>query len=225
VLKVSRAAYYDWSNQRLSARAQADVRLTTRIAAIHARSRNTYCAPRVHAERLACGEHHGRQRIARLLRLADIKGRYPRRFRTTVSDPFTALPDLVQRNFTPTRPDELWVGDITYIRTWQGWLYLAAILDCYSRRVVGWSMADHLRTELPLDALPHGRGPAPPSWDPYPPHRSRLSARAQGVHATRVVRDCLDNNSSSASPGVRQSRVLRGRALSVAATASRCSRV
>jgi putative transposase len=154
VLKVSRAAYYDWSDHPLSARAHADVRLTTRIAAIHARSRSTYGAPRVHAELLACGEHHGRKRIARLMRLAEIKGRYPRRFRrTTVSDPFTQLPDLVQRNFAPTRPDELWVGDITYIRTWEGWLYLATIIDCYSRRVVGWSMADHLRTELPLDAL------------------------------------------------------------------------
>ena len=154
VLKVSRAAYYDWSDQPLSDRAQADVQLTARIAAIHARSRHTYGAPRVHAELHACGERLGRKRVARLMRLAGIKGRYPRRYRrTTIGDPFTTLPDLVQRDFAPTRPDELWVADITYIRTWEGRLYLAAILDCYSRKVVGWAMADHLRTELPLDAL------------------------------------------------------------------------
>ena len=154
VLKVSRAAYYHWSIYPLSARARADLALSERIAAIHARSRQTYGAPRVHAELQACGDLHGRKRVARLMRRAGLAGRFPRRYRrTTIGDPFTVLPDLVQRDFTPTRPDQLWVGDITYVRTWEGWLYLATILDCFSRRVVGWSMADHLRTELPLNAL------------------------------------------------------------------------
>jgi transposase InsO family protein len=154
VLKVSRAAYYDWYDHPLSGQAQANTRLTERIAAIHARSRETYGSPRIHAELQACGELHGRKRVARLMRLAGIVGRHPRRYRrTTVSDPLTVIPDLVQRDFTPSGPDQLWVADITYIRTWEGWLYLAAILDCYSRRVVGWAMADHLRTELPLNAL------------------------------------------------------------------------
>jgi transposase InsO family protein len=128
--------------------------LTERIAAIHARSRQTYGAPRVHAELHICGERHGRKRVARLMRHAGLAGRVPRRYqRTTIGDPFTVLPDLVQRDFMPTHPDQLWVGDITYIRTWEGWLYLATVLDCFSRRVVGWAMADHLRTELPLRAL------------------------------------------------------------------------
>ena len=97
--------------------------------------------------------------------LAGLAGRYPKRFRrTTISDPLITIPDLVQRDFTPTGPNHLWVGDITYIRTWESWLYLAVLLDCYSRRVVGWSMADHLRTELPLEALRMAlarRSPAP----------------------------------------------------------------
>jgi len=165
VLQVSRAAYYQWHRQPLSERAQSDAGLTERITAIHARSRQTYGAPRVRAELQTMGHCHSRKRVARLMRLAGLAGRYPRRFRrTTISDPLTVIPDLVQRNFAPTGPNQLWVGDITYIRTWEGWLYLAVLLDCYSRRVVGWSMADHLRTELPLEALRLAlarRGPAP----------------------------------------------------------------
>jgi transposase InsO family protein len=154
VLQVSRAAYYHWSIHPLSARARADLALTERIAAIHARSRQTYGAPRVHAELQVCGDRHGRKRVARLMHAAGLAGRIPKRYRhTTVADPLTVIPDLVRRDFTPTHPDQLWVGDITYIRTWEGWLYLATLLDCFSRRVVGWAMADHLRTELPLRAL------------------------------------------------------------------------
>ena len=114
VLKVSRAAYYHWSINPLCAHARGDLALTERIAAIHARSRNTYGAPRVHAELRVCGERHSRKRVARLMRRAGLAGRLPKRYRrTTIGDPFTVLPDLVQRDFTPTRPDELWVGDIT----------------------------------------------------------------------------------------------------------------
>jgi transposase InsO family protein len=111
------------------------------------------------------GECHSRKRVARLMRQAGLAGRYPRRFRrTTIADPLTLNPDLVQREFAPTGPNRLWVGEFTYIRTWEGWLCLAVLLDRYSRRVVGWSMADHLRTELPLEALRMAlarRGPAP----------------------------------------------------------------
>jgi putative transposase len=154
VLQVSRAAYDHWSIHPLFAHASADLELSERIAAIHARSRQTYGAPRVHAELRICGERHSRKRIARLMHRAGIAGRIPRRYRrTTIGDPFTVLPDLVQRDFAPSRPDELWVGDITDVRTWEGWLYLSTIIDCFSRRVVGWAMADHLRTELPLTAL------------------------------------------------------------------------
>jgi transposase InsO family protein len=95
-----------------------------------------------------------RKRVARLMRVAGLVGRRPRRFRrTTIADQKVQVEDLVQRQFTATAPDQKWFADITYIRTWEGWLYLAVILDAYSRKVVGWSMADHLRTELATDAL------------------------------------------------------------------------
>ena len=109
VLQVSRAAYYHWSIHPLSAHASADLVLSERINAIHARSRQTYGAPRVHAELRICGERHSRKRIARLMRRAGIAGRVPRRYRrTTVGDPFTQLPHLVQRDFTPTHPTSSW---------------------------------------------------------------------------------------------------------------------
>jgi transposase InsO family protein len=111
------------------------------------------------------GHSHSRNQVAGLMRLAGLAGRYPRRSRrTTITDPLAVIPDLVQRNLAPTGPNQLWVGDITFIRTWVGWLHLAVLVDCYSRRVVGWSMADHLRAELPLNALQMSlasRGPAP----------------------------------------------------------------
>ena len=165
VLQVSRAAYYHWCQLPVSERAQSDMHLTEQIRTIHAQSRQTYGAPRVQAELRTIGQRPSRKRVARLMRLAGLAGRHPRRFRrTTVSDPLTQIPDLIQRDFAPTAPNQLWVGDFTYVRTWEGWLYLAVLLDCFSRRVVGWAMADHLRTELPLEALRMAlarRGPAP----------------------------------------------------------------
>ena len=154
VLKVSRAAYYAWSTATPSTRARSNVELLEQIRTIHARSRMTYGAPRVHAELRAAGVCCSRKRVARLMRLNGLAGRYPKRFRrTTVSNPFTALPDLVQRDFAPSEPDQLWVTDITYVRTGEGWLYLAVVLDCFSRRVVGWAMRDNLGTELVLQAM------------------------------------------------------------------------
>jgi transposase InsO family protein len=128
--------------------------LTDQIRAIHKRSRCTYGAPRIHADLRERKQRVSRKRVARLMRQAGLAGRPPRRFRrTTVADPMVQVEDLVQRSFTATAPDQKWFGDITYIRTWEGWLYLAVILDAYSRKVVGWAMADHLRTELATDAL------------------------------------------------------------------------
>ena len=128
--------------------------MTEQIRAIHERSRCTYGAPRIHAELRARKKRVSRKRVARLMRVAGVVGRPPRRFRrTTVADPEVQVQDLVQRSFTAMAPDEKWFGDITYIRTWEGWLYLAVILDAYSRKVVGWAMADHLRTELATAAL------------------------------------------------------------------------
>ena len=155
VLGVARAGYYAWASRPLSQRTVADQALTEQIQQIHARSRGTY-GPRVHAElRLGLDIRVGRKRVARLMRDARLQGVHRRRLRgLTRRDPQAALaPDLVERNFTPPAPDRLWVADITQQRTGDGWLYLAVVLDSFSRRIVGWSMADHLRTELVLDAL------------------------------------------------------------------------
>ena len=156
VLGVARAGYYAWTSRPASARMLADQALTDQIRQIHARSRGTYGAPRVHAElRLGLDVHVGRKRVARLMRAAGLQGCHRRRLRgLTRRDPDAVpAPDLVERNFTPPGPDRLWVADITQPRTDQGWLYLAVVLDGFSRRIVGWSMADHLRTELVIDAL------------------------------------------------------------------------
>ena len=155
VLGVSASGYYAWQVRPLSARAQADWTLSTQIRAIHARSRGTYGAPRVHAELRAQGVHVGRKRVARLMRQAQLAGVSRRRHVwTTRRDPAARpAPDLVQRAFMAEGPNQLWVADITYIATWAGFLYLAVVVDAWSRRVVGWAMATHLRTELVLDAL------------------------------------------------------------------------
>jgi putative transposase len=155
-LGVSKAGYYAWQERPMAQRAVADGRLSKLIHQIHAGSRGTYGAPRIHAE--LADEHGircGRKRVARLMRIAKLRGVCRRRrVRTTRRDDQAQVSDdLVQRQFNATEPNALWIADITYLPTWQGFLYLAVIIDTYSRRVVGWSMANHLRTELVLDAL------------------------------------------------------------------------
>jgi len=155
VLHVARSAYYAWARRGVSARAIADEALAQQVAAVHARSRRTYGSPRIHAELRAGGVRCARKRVARLMRTAGLVGCHRRRrARTTVAEPtHTPAPNLVARDFRATAPDRLWIGDITYIATAEGWLYLAVLLDVHSRRVVGWAMADHLRTDLALGAL------------------------------------------------------------------------
>jgi putative transposase len=156
VLRVSTSGFYAWWGRPPSARAVADAALTATIRAIHAGSRGTYGAPRVHAELAdAHGVRCGRKRVARLMRAAGLAGVCRRRsVRTTRRDEAAAVSDdLVKRAFAAPAPNRLWVADITYLPTWQGFLYLAVVLDACSRRVVGWSMADHLRAELVVDAL------------------------------------------------------------------------
>ena len=155
VLQVARPAYYAWARRTVSARATADQELTTQIAAAHARSSRNYGAPRIHAELRAQGVRGARKRVARLMRAAGLVGCHRRRrARTTVAEPtHTPAPKLIARDFRAVAPDRLWVGDITYVATPEGWLYLAVLLDVYSRRVVGWAMAELLRAELALDAL------------------------------------------------------------------------
>ena len=156
VLEVSRAGYYAWRRRVPSRRAQDDADLTERIRLIHLGSRGTYGAPRIRAALRAEGVAISRKRVARLMRASGLTGirRSRRRVRTTVVDPFAPVAsNLVERKFVTEAPNRLWFGDITYIPTQEGWLYLATLLDCFARRVVGRSMADHLRTELALNAL------------------------------------------------------------------------
>ena len=156
VLEVSRSGFHAWAAREPSARAVADAALSERIAEIHGESRTTYGSPRVHAElRLADGVRVGRKRVERLMRLAGLSGQVKRRRgKTTIRvQGVRTAPDLVERDFNPTTINRLWAADITYIRTWEGWLYLASVMDCYSRRIVGWAIADHLRAELVVDAL------------------------------------------------------------------------
>ena len=155
VLRVSRAGYYAWRQRPLSARAVHDEVLITAIRTSHEHSRGTYGVPRIHADLQASGHQVGRKRVRRLMRRAGLTGcRRGRRVRTTTSDP-TAVPapNLVQRHFGAEAPNQLWVGDITYLPTAEGWHYLAVLLDVYSRRVVGWAFADHLRADLTVEAL------------------------------------------------------------------------
>lgn len=154
-LGVSPSGYHAWKIRPPSKRATEDAAMTERIRAFHARSRGTYGAPRIHQDLFEEGDRVGRKRIARLMRLAGLQGVSRRKgCRTTIrGKEVEAIPDLVERNFTATAPDQLWVADITYIPTWAGFLYLAVVLDAFSRRIVGWAMETHLRTELVLDAL------------------------------------------------------------------------
>jgi putative transposase len=155
VLGVSASGYYAWAVRPASARATADAALMEQIRVIHTRSRGTYGERRVHAELAALGVSVGRKRIARLMRVLGLAGVSRRKHtQTTIRNrDARPAPDLVDRNFAATVPDQLWVADITYIPTWAGFLYLAVVLDAWSRRVVGWAMATHLRTELVLEAL------------------------------------------------------------------------
>jgi putative transposase len=131
--------------------------VTARIKTIHASSKGTYGAPRIHAQLRRDGVHCGKKRVARLLVRAGLAGRCPRRWRTTtIADPSAEARavDLIKRVFGPDlKLDTRWCGDVTYIRTWEGWAYLATVIDLASRRVVGWALADHMRTDLVADAL------------------------------------------------------------------------
>lgn len=155
VLGVSASGYYAWQGRAVSARQRKDHELLEQIRAFHQRSRGTYGAPRIHRDLRAAGVRVGRKRVARLLKQAGLRGVSRRKWPVTTARAEQArpAPDLVQRAFTATGPNQLWVADITYIPTWAGTLYLAVVLDVWSRRIVGWAMATHLRTSLVLAAL------------------------------------------------------------------------
>lgn len=159
-LRVSPSGYYAWQRRPLSARAQANERLAMEIRAIHARVRKSYGSPRMHRELVDQGLACGRHRVARLMRGEGLRAKPRKRFVTTTQsnhgEPISL--DLVTRNFTAEAPNRIWVSDITYVPTHEGWLYVAVILDLYSRRIVGWSAKESLDAEVVLDALNDAAG-------------------------------------------------------------------
>ena len=166
VIGVSRPGYYAWARREPSARHQRDAELTAKVVDIHARSRRIYGSPRVHDELRDRGERVGRKRVARLMREQGLAGKRWRRFRVTTNSAHgrPVAPNLLARDFKTSAPNRVWVGDITYIWTREGWLYLAVLLDLFSRKVVGWAMSESLTTELALAALRMaiaGRRPSP----------------------------------------------------------------
>ena len=155
VLGVSRSGYYDWKTRPCCERSKADAQLAVQIAAAHTKSRKRYGSPRVHRALRRKGICVGKKRVERLMREKGIVARQKRRFRRTTdsnhADPIA--PNVVQRDFEPSAPNEVWAGDVTYIATHEGWAYLAVLLDLCSRRVVGWAMSDTNDTSLALEAL------------------------------------------------------------------------
>jgi len=155
MLGVSKSGYYVWRGRPPSRRTQQDALLTQKIREIHSRSRETYGYPRVHAELRSLGIGCGRRRVARLMRAAGLRGCMRSRKRRTTRRDSQAAPaqDLLRRNFVACQPNRVWLADITYVPTQEGFLYVAFILDTHSRRIVGWSMDSHMRTELVVGAL------------------------------------------------------------------------
>lgn len=155
MIGVSASGFYAWSSRQPSKRKQRDEELKKQIKEIHDRSRGTYGAPRILAELKFLGVRIGRKRVQRLMREMGLQGASRRRWMTTTTrdERHRPAPDLVDRKFVAERANQLWVADITYIPTWEGFLFLSVVLDVYSRRIVGWAMLSHLRTELVLQAL------------------------------------------------------------------------
>ena len=155
LLKVSRSGFYAWRSRPPSARSVADGVLTEQIRALHTASRHTYGSPRIHDDLTDAGVRVGRKRVARLMRQAGLHGVHRRSWRHfTKADPAAVpAPDLVSRNFTAPGPDRTWVADVTYVPTVEGWLYLATVMDVFSRRIVGWSMDSNRKTQLVCDAV------------------------------------------------------------------------
>lgn len=155
VLGVSRSGYYRWAGASTSRHARQDAGLSAQVSAIHREHQGRYGSPRIHRELRARGHAVGRKRVARLMRAQGLQGCTPRRFRKTTNSnhPHRIAPNLLARDFTACEPNRVWVGDMTYVPTRDGWLYLAVLIDLWSRRVVGWAMSDRIDTELALAAL------------------------------------------------------------------------
>ena len=205
VLGVSRSGYYAWSKRPTPARTKADAALKAQIVAVHAKSRSTYGSPRVHAELQSKGLSVSRKRVERIMREEGIKARQKRRFRRTTDSKHThpIAPNVLEREFATEAPNKVWVTDVTYIATDEGWLYLAAILDLFSRRVIGWATSATNDRLLALDALDRAlcaRKPRPgllhhsDRGSPYASEDYREALRRRGLVASMSRSgDCWDN--------------------------------
>lgn len=227
VFGVSTSGYYDWKAKggKPSPRAAENAELTETIIKIHADSRGTYGAPRVRMElRLGQRKMVGRKRVARLMRLAGLKGTYRRRaWGCTKRDPeATPNPDLVRRQFDVDGPDVLWVSDVTEHNTEEGKLYLATVIDAYSRRAIGWSIADHMRSELVVDALQMAlwrRRPPAGKTICHSDHGSQYTSWAFGrrlrgaglLGSMGTVGNCFDNSLAESFFGTLQMELLDSR--------------
>ena len=204
-LQVSRSGYYGWLKRKPSRHERDDQRLSVKIVASFRANRGVYGSPRVVDELRAEGESVGRRRVARLMREKGLCARLPRRFRKTTDSVHSrpVAPDLVRRQFLPKAPNEIWAADITYIRTWEGWLYLAVVMDLASRRVIGWAMANHLRTDLAVSALqiavrhrrpPRGMIHHSDRGVQYASREYRAFLRRHGIEGSMSRKgDCWDN--------------------------------
>jgi transposase InsO family protein len=205
LLEVSRSGYYAWCRRPPSERVIADRVLTAEIRDIHERSNKRYGSPRIREELGANDTHVGRKRVARLMKENDISARTKRRFVKTTDSKhgFPIAPNLLERNFTADAPNESWVGDITYLDTHQGWLYLAVLIDLYSRRVVGWAMSEHIDTALVMSALNMALTRRKPArglihhtdrGSQYASHEYRKALRDVGAECSMSRKgDCWDN--------------------------------
>ena len=204
VLEVSTSGYYQWIKRAPSERELTDAELLVRIRQFHERSDRTYGMPRIHEDLIEAGLRVGRKRVARLMRKAGLRGVCRRRHVITTQRSNSSRPaaDLVDRTFAADGPDQLWVADITYIPTWAGFLYLAVVMDVWSRRIVGWAMASHLRKELVLAALdmaieqrqPNGVIHHSDQGSQYTSIQFGARCREAGVRpSTGSVGDCYDN--------------------------------
>jgi transposase InsO family protein len=187
-LAVSRSGYYAWRDRSPSARSRDDTRLKVKIAASHAASRRTYGSPRIHRDLRDAGDRVSRKRVARLMRELEIEGIRKRAFRTTTDSNhrFPVAPNILMRDFEASEPDTAWTTDITYIQTTEGWLYLAAIMDLFSRRIVGYAMSDRIDRALVLDALRAALARRPGARDLV--HHSDRGSQ----YASHDYRDALD---------------------------------
>jgi transposase InsO family protein len=205
VLEVSCSGFYRWLNAQPSERQSKNERLMIEIKAIHSESRGTYGSPRVHAELQSRGFEIGLNRVARLMAELGLTGQRPRRFRKTTDSHHShpLAPDLVARDFNPSAPNQLWAADITYIATASGWAYLAVVLDLYSRRVIGWAIDDHMRTELVLEALDRALGTRERSeglvhhsdrGSQYASARHRDELERRGIRVSMGAKGCAYDN-------------------------------